>query len=148
MSESDDALDLLLDATLDDLDDLPSFEPFTPGAHRCLATMEAKTINSKPSVELTLKLIETMELADSNTPEEEQSKPDDVANTLFFMDNEIGQGKFKACAANFVELAGSAGLRAIVDAVKEVEVMVVTSITIDKNDKTRKYLNLIDIQVV
>jgi len=143
-----DSLDALLDATLDDLADLPSFAPFCAGAHRCLATMEAKEINSKPTVELTLKLIETMELADENLPEEERSKPDDVANTLFFMDNEIGQGKFKACATNFAELAGSGNLRTIVDTVKEIEVMVVTSVSIDKKDPTRKYLNLLEIQVV
>ena len=37
-----DALDNLLDATLDDLEDLPEFTPFKPGAHKVTASFEEK----------------------------------------------------------------------------------------------------------
>lgn len=141
-------VDSLLDMTLDDLADLPSFAPFTPGAHRVSATMEKKEINKKPCIELTLKLIETLELADASVPEDEQSKPGDTANTLFFLDNDIGQGKFKAAASNFAEFAGDRNLGVIVEAVTDVECITTTSITIDKQDASKKYLNLHEIAVV
>jgi len=141
-------MDSLLDATLDDLEDLPSFEPFWAGAHRVFATMEAKDIPGHSlTIELTLKLIETVELADA-IEEGEENKEGDTANTLYFLDNEIGQGKFKTMAANFAEFAGSKKLGDIVDAVKDVECVALTARTQDKKDKTRFYMDVKEIQLV
>jgi len=59
-------LDNLLDTTLDDLEDLPSFKPFPSGAHRCLATFATKEIGGKEVVELSFEYISCEGLADSN----------------------------------------------------------------------------------
>lgn len=138
-------LDTLLDATLDDLEDLPTFTPFAAGAHRVLASLESKEINGKPCVELTLKLVEVMELVDTNGT---QPQPGDTSNTLYFLDNEIGRGKFKAVASSFGEALGLSNLREIVEQVTDVECVIVNSVTTDKNDPDKKYLNIKELQVV
>ena len=138
-------LDNLLDATLDDLDDLPSFKPFSPGAHRVLATFGTKEINSKAAVTLDFKLIETLELAD---PQDAMPKEGDESNTMFMLDNEFGQGNLKKCAAPFSEALGFTTIREIVEGVKEVECIIITSIRPDRNDPDKKYLQVKEIQVV
>ena len=142
-------LENLMDATLDDLADLPEFKPFVAGAHKVSATMTAKEIASKPAVELAFKLVETVELAEPNTPEDEQSKPGDEANTVFFLDNEIGQGMFKNTLATFREALGMEGETngSIVEAVTDVECVVLTGIRVDKKTD-RAYLDLKELQIV
>lgn len=141
MSEVDD----LLDVTLDDLEDLPEFKPFPAGAHRALASFEQKEINGKTAVELTLKLLETIEQSD---PQEEASKPGDSCSTAFMLDNEYGRGNLKKCATPFGAALGFSSIREIIEGVKEVECVVVTSVRKDKNDPDKKYLNIKEIQVV
>lgn len=138
-------LDNLLDATLDDLEDLPSFAPFPAGAHKVSASFEAKEIANKPAIELTLTLIETIELAD---PASAAPKVGDTCNTMFLLDNEYGRGNLKKCAASFKEALGLSSLRDVVDQVKEVECVAVTSIRVDKNDPDKLYLNIKEIAVV
>jgi len=82
-------VDNLLDVTLDDLEDLPAFVVFPPGAHLCLATLEQKKIGEKPAVELKLKLVEHIELADGA---EEPCAAGDESSSLFFLDNVFGRG--------------------------------------------------------
>lgn len=141
-------LDSLLDTTLDDLEDLPSFRPFAAGAHRCLATFEEKDINGTASIELKFKLLETLELADLNLPEKEQSKPGDESNTMFMLNNEFGRGNLKKCAAPFAETLNLTSIRDVIEQVREVECIIVSSIRVDKNDKDKFYLNVKEIQVV
>ena len=87
-----DILSGLLDSTLDDLADLPEFKTFQPGAHKVTINWEEKVINEHPSVEMKMKLIETLELADaSGTPD----APGTETSVAFMLDNEIGQGKLK-----------------------------------------------------
>lgn len=138
-------LDSLLDTTLDDIDDLPSFEPFPAGAHKVLASFEQKEINNHPAIELSLKMIETIELAD---PTAATPKPGDTANTMFLLDNEFGLGNFKKCAMPFGEAMQFSTMREIVEGVKEVECVVMTSVRKDKNDPDKKYLNVKEIAVL
>ena len=141
MSELDD----LLDVTLDDLEDLPEFKPFPGGAHRALASFEQKEINGKVAVELSLNLMETIEQAD---PQEPASKPGDSCSTAFMLDNEFGRGNLKKCAMPFGAALNLGSIREIIEQVKEVECVVITSVRKDKNDPDRKYLNIKEIQVV
>jgi hypothetical protein len=141
---SDVNLDALLDATLDDLEDLPEFKPFTPGAHQCLATLEAKVVADHPSIELTLKLTETLEQGDpSATP----SKPGDEANVLFMMDNTVGQGKWKKVAEVLHAALGTTTNRELVEQVQSMEVVIVSGIRVDKKSG-REYMDLKEFQVV
>lgn len=138
-------LDSLLDATLDDLEDLPSFQPFAPGVHRVFATFEQKDINKKPAIELIFVMVETVELAD---PEDEPPKAGDTSNTMFMLDNEYGRGNLKKCTAPFSAALNLSTIRDVVEQVKNVECLIVSSIRVDKNDPDKKYLNVKEIQVV
>jgi hypothetical protein len=146
MSNSD--LDSLLDTTLDDLEDLPSFKPFPAGAHQCTATFEQKDIGGRAAIELNFTLKETLELADPNLPESERSKPGDTANTMFLLENEYGRGNLKKCAAPFAEALNLSSLRDVVEQVRDVECVIISSIRVDKNDPDKKYLNVKEIQIV
>ncbi len=138
-------LDTLLDNTLDDLADLPTFKPFAAGGHRVTITLKSKEINKKPCVEMLITMVEPIELAD---PSEEAPKEGDTANTLYFLDNEIGQGKFKEVASVFGEALGITTLRDIVEQVTDIECVIVSSVTVDKKDKDRCYMNVKQVEVV
>ena len=142
-------IDNILDGTLDDLADLPEFKPFPPGAHRVLASMELKKIGDSPVVELTLTMQEVLELGEPMA-EEDMPKAGDTANTLFFMDNEIGVGKFKATAKVLAEGLGMEenSNREIIEAVTDVECVVHTSVRQDKKDKDKYYLDLKELKIV
>lgn len=141
-------LDNLLDATLDDIADLPTFSPFPKGHHRVLATFGQKEINGKGAVTLDLKMLETIEYANPQDAETSPTKEGDTSNTMFMLDNEYGAGNFKRCAAPFAEMVGSSQLRAIVEGVVDVECVVLTSLRQDKNDKDKYYLDVKEIAVV
>lgn len=139
-------IDNLLDATLDDLEDLPEFKAFPPGAHRCQATLAIKEVNDAQCIELSLKGIETLELTEptKDTP----IKAGDISSVLFKLDNEFGRGNLKKVAKPLAEALGTKTTRELVDQVKGVEVVVVTSLRKDKSDPDRHYLNIKELQVV
>jgi len=149
---SDINLDSLLDSTLDDLNDLPSFKPFPAGAHKLLATLEIKEINNKPAVELGFKYVEPIEFAN---PEDQAAhdagtgvKAGDTSNTMFILDNEFGQGKLKQCAIPLGEALGTGVLREIIEQTNDMEVIAVTGQRVDKNDKDKVYLVVKELAVV
>lgn len=137
-------LEDLLDCTLDDLEDLPTFEPFPPGAHKVSVTFEAKEVGGKAAVEVNFVMIETMELAD---PEGKEPKPGDKSNTLCFLDNQYGRGNLKKLAKPFQEAMGFSTIREVCDNVKDAEAVIISSIKPDKTDPNKLYLNVIEIQV-
>ena len=150
----------LLDATLDDLEDLPSFQPFPVGAHKVLASFDTKEINGKQAVSLDFKLVEVLELADASITEEIENaagdlipnpkfpKAGDSAGTMFMLDNEYGRGNLKKCATPFGEALELSTIREIIEGVKEVECIVLTGLRKDKNDPDKFYLDVKEIQVV
>ena len=142
MSEN---IDDLLDATLDDLEDLPAFEPYAPGAHKVVVNLELKEINGKPCVELSMKAIETLELAD---PTGEALKEGDATSLIYDLTNQFGQGAWKAVAKPLAEALGTSTTRELIEQCKEVECVVLTSLRKDKNDPDRKYTNIKQLQVV
>lgn len=137
-------MDNLLDSTLDDLEDLPEFKPFPAGAHNVKASFSEKDINGNPAVELELTLIETVELSD---PQDEMMAPGTSCSTAFFLNNEFGRGNLKKCAVPFGAALGFGTIREIVDGVKDVECLVLTTLRKDKNDPDKKYLNVKEIHV-
>jgi len=142
-------LDNLLDATLDDLDDLPSFAPFPAGAYRAMANMEAADVSKKlgkPCVELSFTLLEVVEAADPNGV---AAKEGDTSNTLFMLDNEFGQGAFKKHATPIGQALGCGKLSEIVEQCTDIEVMIIVGTPRkDKNDPDKLYLNLKELAVV
>lgn len=130
MSQTNAALDSLLDSTLDDLADLPTFQPFPAGAHRCTVEFEEKMINKKPAVELKLIGIETVELADPG--EDKPIEPKQETQVLYILTkedgsaNEVSQGKLKETLKPLGEATGETNLRKIMAAAKGMEVLAIT----------------------
>lgn len=88
-------IDDLMDASLDDIADLPGFDVPPPGRYKLALTLEYKVVNEKPAFEAKLVINEVIELANqTDTPPEVGSK----FSSLYFLDNEIGQGYFKELA--------------------------------------------------
>lgn len=145
---SDMNIDDLLDSTLDDLADLPSFKPFAAGAHQCKLTLDKKEIAGHPAVEATLVMVETAEYADPQDAETDPTKAGDSCNAAYFLDNEIGAGKFKALGAILGAALDTNHLGTIVEQTTDMDVMVVTGVRVDKNDKDKKYLDIKEVQVL
>lgn len=138
------ALDSLLDSTLDDLADLPEFALFPAGAHRVSIEFESKEVNKHPSIELKMKLLETLELAD---PETAPAAPGTETSVLFMMNNEFGQGKFKEAIKPVAAHLGVSSIREAVEGAKGMEVVVVTKQRANK-DKTATYMDVVSLSVV
>lgn len=129
----------LLDATLDDLADLPEFFIFPDGEHKCTINWEEKMLGKHPALCIKLKAIETTELADSDdTP----LKEGDTSEVPFMLDNEYGQGALKKVSKPIMENLGCNTLREMVEQCKDLEVFVVTKKRADKNDKSKIYLGI------
>lgn len=138
-------IDNLLDSTLDDLEDLPTFSPFSPGVHRVLATLDMKDINGKQVVELALKGLETLELATSTDAPIAEG---DSSSTIFMLDNEFGRGNLKKVCTPLGVAMGTGVIREVIEQTTDVECLIVTSLRPDKNDKDRFYLNIKELNVV
>ena len=139
-------LDNLLDATLDDLEDLPTYNTYPPGAHKVTATLESKNVSGKDAIELSFKYLEPIELAGSDSV---SPNAGDESSTLFFLDNEYGRGNLKEALKSFLEFAGEGSTnRQIIEAVTDVECVILTSYGKNKNDPDKPYLNVKEIQVI
>jgi hypothetical protein len=139
MSENNVNLDSLLDATLDDLADLPEFAPYPAGAHKVTIELESKEVNKHPSIELKLKAIETLELADPTNSQPLAAGAE--SGVLFMLDNEFAQGNMKKVLRPLQEHLGVSSLRDIITQSKGMEVTVVTNVRWNK-DKTQAYTNV------
>ena len=138
-------LDSLLDSTLDDLEDLPSFSPYPVGVHQALATFELKEIGGKNAIELSFKYIEALALGNE---QDEAPKAGDEASCLFFLDNKWGLGEFKKCAAPFAAALNLSSNRDILEGVTDVECAIVTTLQANKKDPDSPYMKVKEITVV
>jgi len=133
MNLDDVSTDDILDMTLDDLEDLPSFEPYPAGAHRALVTMEEKVINDKKSVEVGLKLVEHLELAEPTKDKELEAGAE--TSVLCGLGNKWGRGELKKIATPVAIALGTATIREAIEQCNDIECIVVTYKQQDKNDK-------------
>ncbi len=142
------SLESLLDATLDDLADLPEFKPFPAGAHRVTIILESKEVNKKPCVEMKMRAIETVDLAE---PQSETNVPL-VAGTesgvLFVLDNDIGQGKFKEIMKVLAAKFGTSKVRDTMESAKNAECLVITKLRTNKEDKSIVYTDVVKLEVL
>lgn len=145
MSEDNSAIDIL-DMTLDDLEDLPTFEPYPAGAHKVLVSMELKTINDKKNVEVLLKLVETMELAEATKDVALEAGAE--TSLLCGLGNEWGRGEFKNIATPIGTALGISNNRELIAACNDIECIVVTYLQQDKNDKTKFRTKIKELVVV
>lgn len=128
-----DNMDQLLDETLDDLADLPSSAPFTPGAHVCDMTITRPDVAKKPGSYLVrFKHKGQCELTD---PTATPPKAGDEA--LLFIHtkkkdgavNEFGQGQLKMILTPLAERLQTKSIGALVEATKSgIEVGIVSGV--------------------
>lgn len=137
-------IDSLLDGSLDDLADLPEFAVFPAGAHRCTISFERKEINKHPAIELKMKLIETIEMAD---PTQTPMAANTESSVAFMLDNEFGQGKFKEVMKPLASHFGISKPTEIMEQAKGTECLVVTKQRQNK-EKTQTYLDVVSLQVM
>lgn len=140
----------ILDGTLDDLADMPEFKPFPAGTHIILGTLIDKTakkdqVGGHPCFEFKMVAQETVELADATTTEPLVKGAE--TNVLFMLDNEMGQGQFKALLAGVATKFGPAPNRELAAQVKNLEMLVVTK-TRQNKDKTQTYTGIVESTVV
>lgn len=139
-------IDDLLDATLDDLEDLPEFKPFPPGVHAALATLSIKEVNDKQAVELALKGQETLELSEPSKDTPIQAGHE--TSVLFKLNNEFGRGNMKKLLKPIGEALGLTVTREIIEQCKDMPVVVLTSYRKNKEDPTSPYMNVKELNVV
>jgi len=132
-SNSNQDLDSLLDVNIDDLADMPEFTVFPNGVHRVVIKWERKEVNSHPCVELKMTAVETVELADpgKDTPLSVGAE----SSVLFMMDNEFGQGSFKAVIKPIAQHLGASKISDAMDQSNGMEVEVTCKVRTDKKTK-------------
>lgn len=139
------SMDSLLDSTLDDIADLPEFRNLVPGAH--LVTIQdvklegVKTNSGEvPAWKIEMTLDQTLEQVD---PNEAPNEVGSVVKVSFLQDNEFGQGNWKMFFAVLSAITNTSSPRALLDAgVKGTQVIVQTGLRSDKEDKSKKYLQI------
>lgn len=89
-------LDELMSMSLDQLADLPGFEPPPNGSYRLKLSVEKKQINGADAVEFRYEVLQVVEQSDPSQPAAEAGKKFSEA---FKLDNETGVGYFKLAAA-------------------------------------------------
>ena len=131
-----DILDNILDASLEELADLPEFKPFAPGVHEVSIELTPKTIGTHPSVELMMTMVKTIEMAD---PAQEVPAPGATASVAFMLDIDIGQGKFKEMLKPIAEHLGitiseKGAIRTVIEKSKGMICKVVTNVRAGKEE--------------
>lgn len=130
------SMDALLASSLDDLDDLPSFEVPTPGVYLLSVTLGQKDVNGKAAIEATYTVKEVVEL------EDKQATPP-VAGTKFstlFTLNEFGIGKLKEFCDPFGTHFGESNVGVLVrDTIKDITISAKVGRRVDKEDPDKVY---------
>jgi hypothetical protein len=132
-------LDSILDSSIDDLADLPEFQVFPNGVHKVIISWESKEVNKHPCMELKMKAVETVELA--NPAADSPLAAGTESSVLFMLDNEFGQGKFKSIIKQIAEATGSTKISEAVEASNGMEVQVVCKVRQNK-DKSQSYTDV------
>lgn len=141
-----------LDASLDDMDDLPGFASFPTGAYIVILEkgFELKEINSEKTMEMAMTLKEIMECDASKLDEgEAMPKPGDQGGVLFQLTNAIGAGLFKEAAKPIKAATGATTIREIMEASKGLELLVTIKRQAGKGDQEgRNFMRLVKVAVV
>lgn len=147
-----DDISAMLDATLDDLADLPTFKPFPAGTHIATVKFETKTKQDpkdKSKKEITihchLKAVETVELANS---EDTALAAGDETSVMFQLSNEFGQGALKNLLndmSSVLALPTGGTLRQIMEAADGNQFTLVTQTRENKNNKDQKFTQIVSV---
>lgn len=139
------------DFDMDDLAELPSFKSWPTGAYvaQMEKGLERKKVGEHDCVEVVFTLVEVAEVSpDALDTGEELPKIGDKCNTLFMLDNEMGQGKLRDFSKPIKEASGAVGFKAIAEVTKGMKIMLVGKRVLDKGDKDKKFFNPVTIGVM
>lgn len=149
-------VDSLLDGTLDDLADIPEFKLYPVGVHRVTIGFSIKNVADKKqpdAVEVGFKGLETVELA--NPTEDTPISAGQTAAILCFLKHEkptvaeFGQGKYKEIMAAMAMKFGEGKTnRELMEEAQGAECLISIGIRYKKGDMTKKYNDLIAVEVV
>lgn len=135
----------MLDMSIDDIDDLPSFEIPVNGIYTMKFSVALKVVKDKDCVEANFEVLECNE---QNDPEAVPTKPGTKFSILFMLDNEISLGKMKELllplAAHFDERNM---LKLITDTCKDVIIAAKVKRRADKNDADKFYADVSGVTV-
>jgi hypothetical protein len=148
MSKDQTLDDGLLDSALDDLSDLPEFKPFPAGAYRVAFEFTEKKVNDKPSVELKMKCLEVLELAEEQEEKDVPVAGKSESSVLMILKNndgsrnEIAEGQLKNILKSIQPVVGGANIREVMANAKGAEFNVVLKTKLDKkNDVLRQQIH-------
>lgn len=144
------SLDNILDATLDDLADMPSISLFPNGAHK--VKLESKIDAKKASVQLTMTYIEPLELADPTSATPATGDKNSVFFNLKKKDgtaNEYAQGALKTIVKVLQGSFGGATTTEVLENSKDAEIAVVTKIRVGKGEYEGKdNIDIVKVEVI
>lgn len=137
----------LMDATIDDLKDLPPFILPPKGHYKLLLGLERKSINDRPAIIANFVVEETMELSNKADIAVEKGTK---FNQVFFMDNEFGQGAFKLFMSPVSASMGWAGkkISELCNLCQNVHIAATLKHKKDKEDAEKFYPNVVNPEVV
>lgn len=144
------SLDNLLDATLDDLADIPSIQIFPAGAHK--VTIGFKVDDKKSAVQVSFTYVESLELSDPTATAPEAGAKNGLYLGLKKKDgtaNEYAQGTLKLIASAMKERFPGNSTREVLEAAEGAEVAIVTKIRYGRGEYEGKdNLDLVKIEVI
>jgi len=144
------SIDNLLDATLDDLADMPSIQMFPNGAHK--VKLESKIDTKKQSVQLTLHYIEPVEFADPTSVAPAAGDKNTIFYNLKKKDgtaNEYAQGALKEVVKVLQETFGGSTTTEVLANSKDAEVVVLTKIRVGKGEyEGRDSIDIVKVQII
>lgn len=135
-----------LNASLDDIEDLPQFKAFPSGSYivRLDKGLEAKKIGEKSAIDMAMTLVEVAEVTQTGA---EPPKQGDIASTLFMLDNAVGAGKLKEVLKAIQPTVGGTTIAEIIGNTKGLTLAVVLKHTKEK-DGDKEYNNIVKLAVV
>ncbi len=138
-------IDALLAASLDDLDDLPSFEVPNPGVYVLEVSLEQKDVNGKAAIEASYAVKEVIELVNK---EDAAPAAGTKFSTLFTL-NEYGIGKLKDFCKPFAAHFDCKQVGELVrDHIKNVTITANVGRRVDKEDPEKVYAKVKVLSIV
>jgi len=132
----------LLDSSIDELADLESFSPIPAGTHRLSISWDTKEVNGKPGVSLKMKVLETLEMANSAEEAPEPGKESDILFLLLKDDgtpNTVGQGQLKEVISALREVHGGDTTKEVMENTEGAEVVATLKVRANKKDPDQKF---------
>lgn len=130
--------------TIDDLEDLPSSEPFPNGAHSVTIKFECKSVNDKPAIILHATYVDPLQLDEGEEP---TAKSGDQYDFMYGLTTEYGQGALKELLKVVREKTGINDVLPALEAVQDSAALLVTKKRMDKKNDVMR-CNIVSMQLV